>query len=87
MNRSNQYTYAAVLTKEADGGYSVRFPQLDGCYTQGNTLADALTMASDALRLHLQGMVADGDDIPQAESSNPSSCDGAAMYQITVKLS
>ena len=44
MNRSNQYTYAAVLTKETDGGYSVRFPQLDGCFTQGDTLPEALRM-------------------------------------------
>ena len=66
MNRSNQYTYAAVLTKEADGGYSVRFPQLDGCFTQGDTLPEALRMASDAMSLHLYGMEQDGETIPKA---------------------
>ena len=33
-----KYIYPAVFTKEEDGGYSVVFPDLESCYTCGDTL-------------------------------------------------
>jgi len=44
--------YPAVFLKE-DVGYSVSFPDLDGCYTQGETLEEAMEMAQEALGLFL----------------------------------
>ena len=67
MNRVSTYTFAAAFTKEADGRYSVRFPQLDGCYTEGNTFEDARRMAIEAMSLHLYGMEEDGEAIPEAD--------------------
>ena len=67
MSLPSKYTYMAFLTKEADGGYSVRFPQLEGCYTQGDTFEEALQMARDAMSLHLYGMEKDGEAIPAAD--------------------
>lgn len=64
MNKTT-YTYPAIFTKEADGGYSVRFPQLDGCYTQGDTMEEAQRMATEAMALHLFGMEEDGDQVPE----------------------
>lgn len=64
MDQKSSYTFAAVFTKEADGGYSVRFPQLDGCYTQGDSFEEARRMAVDAMSLHLYGMERDGEAIP-----------------------
>ena len=43
----SKYVYPAIFTSEPDGGYSVYFPDLEGCYTCGDTLADALFMAED----------------------------------------
>ena len=34
MKRPSEYTFAAVFEKEADGRYSVSFPQLEGCFTE-----------------------------------------------------
>ena len=51
----SKYVYPAIFTSEPDGGYSVYFPDLEGCYTCGDTLADALFMAEDALALILYG--------------------------------
>ena len=62
--KANSYTYPAFFLKEANGAFSVRFPQLDGCYTQGNTFEEALCMAEDAMALHLFGMEEDGEPIP-----------------------
>lgn len=66
MKRPSEYTFAAVFEKEADGRYSVSFPQLEGCFTEGDTFEDARRMAVDAMSLHLYGMEQDGETIPKA---------------------
>lgn len=66
MEKASIYTYVALFTKETDGRYSVRFPQLDGCFTQGDTFDEALRMAQDAMALHLFGMEEDGEAIPDS---------------------
>ncbi len=48
-----KYVYPAVFTPEENGMYSVDFPDLEGCYTCGEDLADALYMAEDVLALTL----------------------------------
>ena len=68
---STKYAYPAIFTPEEDGGYSVRFPDLEGCFTCGDDMADAMFMAEDALALVLYGYEHDGRMIPvpsQAES-------------------
>ena len=63
----NQYSYMAIFEKEADGGYSIRFPQLPGCVTDGADFEEGVKMAQEALSLHLYGMEKDGDEIPEAK--------------------
>ncbi len=60
----NKYVYPAVFTPEEDGGYSVVFPDLEGCYTCGDTLADAILMAQDVLALTMYGYEHDQKQIP-----------------------
>jgi len=45
--------YPAVFTEENEGGYSVSFPDLPGCFTEGNTLEQAHAMAVDAIGLYI----------------------------------
>lgn len=41
--------YPAIFTPDPEyGGYTVTFPDLPGCVTQGDTLAEAIFMAEDA---------------------------------------
>ena len=47
-----KYIYPAVFEKENDL-YSVYFPDVEGCYTSGEGLEDAINMAEDALSLML----------------------------------
>jgi len=65
MERKARYSFAAVFEKEDNGSYSVRFPALDGCFTQGKDFEEAYAMAQDAMSLHLYGMEEDGEEIPQ----------------------
>ncbi|MBQ1433274.1 MAG: type II toxin-antitoxin system HicB family antitoxin [Ruminococcus sp.] len=48
-----KYVYPAIFEKEPEGGYSVYFPDIEGCYTQGEDLAEAVENAEDALCLAL----------------------------------
>ena len=47
------YVYPAIFTPEDGGAYSVDFPDLESCYTCGDTLAEAVYMAADVLAFTL----------------------------------
>ena len=57
--------YPAIFHKE-DIGYSVTFPDLPGCITEGDTLEEALYMAQDALGLYLYSLKEDKISLPQS---------------------
>ncbi|MCL1819996.1 MAG: type II toxin-antitoxin system HicB family antitoxin [Oscillospiraceae bacterium] len=61
-----KHTYTAVFTPETNGLYSVIFPDLPGCYTSGDDMADAVYMAQDVLCLTLYDMEQDKKPIPTA---------------------
>nr|DAV86949.1 MAG TPA: hypothetical protein [Caudoviricetes sp.] len=48
----NIYVFPAIFLKE-DDGYSVKFPDIDGAFTCGETFEEALLMAKDCLELNL----------------------------------
>jgi len=50
---------------EADGdGYFVSCPALQGCYSQGDTYEEAFENIKDAIKLHIEDRLADGEEIP-----------------------
>lgn len=61
-------TYPVCLYPN-DSGYTVIVPDLPGCVTQGNSLSDALFMATDAAGLWVLDELEDGKKPPAA--SNP----------------
>ena len=81
--RKTTYTYPALFTKESGGGYSVRFPQLDGCFTQGDTMDEAQRMAAEAMALHLFGMEEDGARIPDSDFDGIAAKRGELVVPIT----
>ena len=62
--------YPAVFTPEDDGGYSVAFPDLDGCFTQGEIIEDAYKMAFDALGLAIDFLESEKRTIPSPSTPN-----------------
>ena len=54
----------AVLFERTDTGYSAHVPDLPGCVPAGPTLEETSALIRDAIRMHLAGMVADGEPIP-----------------------
>lgn len=65
--------YIAYLHKDRNSDFGVSFPDFPGCITAGKTLEEARRMAAEALALHIEGMVADGEEIP-----TPSTLDALA---------
>lgn len=60
-----KYIYPAIFAKD-DKFYTVRFPDFDSCYTQGDDLQDAFDMAADVLCLTLYDMEENKENIPSA---------------------
>jgi predicted RNase H-like HicB family nuclease len=56
--------YPALFRTESVGGYSVVFPDLDGCITEGDDLKHALEMAQEAMGLYLVSLEEDKTPIP-----------------------
>ena len=50
-------TYFAVVSKESDSAYGLRFPDVEGCFASAEREEDILSNAIEALLLHLE----DGD--------------------------
>ena len=48
-----RYVYPAVFVPSEEGGYIVSVPDIEGCFTEGNTLAEAMFMIQDALAMML----------------------------------
>jgi len=61
-----KYAYVAVFSPEESGLISVDFPDLQGCYTSGDDIADAVYMAQDVLCLTLYDLEQDKKPIPKA---------------------
>ena len=56
--------FIALIHKESESDFGVSFPDLPGCVTAGTTLDEARANAAEALTLHLDGLIEDGDDMP-----------------------
>ena len=58
--------FPVVLHKDADSDYGVTIPDVPGCFSAGGTVSQALENVQEALALHFEGLVADGEALPQA---------------------
>lgn len=63
-------TYPACFypCEEKKGGYTVEVPDLPGCVSEGDTLADAILMATDAASGWVLDELEDGKIVPPASS-------------------
>ena len=56
--------YPAIIER-GEAGFGAFFPDFPGCVSAGDTQQEAAAGAIEALRLHVRGMLADGDPIPE----------------------
>ena len=59
-----RYAYPCKIKPSSDGGYSVRFPDVYGANTGGDTYAEAKFQAHDCLTAALRGYIRCNEDMP-----------------------
>jgi predicted RNase H-like HicB family nuclease len=57
--------YIGLLRKDADSDFGVDFPDFPGCITAASTLEDVRVMAREALGFHIEGLIEDGEPVPE----------------------
>lgn len=55
-----------VVIEKAGENYSAYCPDLPGCVATGDTPEEAETSMHEALQLHVEGMLEDGEPIPES---------------------
>ena len=58
-------TYTIVVEPEESGGYFVAVPALPGCFTHGRTVEECQQRAVEAIEVHITGLQADGEPVPE----------------------
>jgi len=66
MGGASVRNYNVVLEPSPDGGYVAVVPALPGCYSQGDTVEEALASAREAIELTIEDMEANGEPVPDA---------------------
>lgn len=65
-----KYVYPAIFTYEDEGAFSVRFPDIEGCNTFGESIDEAIVMAEDACCLMLYELESEGSAAPDPTPIN-----------------
>lgn len=61
-------SYIALIRKQSSSDFGVDFPDFPGVITGGRTLDEARQLAAEALDFHVDGMIEDGEAVPEPSS-------------------
>jgi predicted RNase H-like HicB family nuclease len=53
-----------VIIEKDEEGYFAYCPSLQGCYTQGDSYEEIIDNIKDAISLHLEDRIANGEELP-----------------------
>ncbi|MBI2506571.1 MAG: type II toxin-antitoxin system HicB family antitoxin [Candidatus Colwellbacteria bacterium] len=62
-----KYHFSIVIEGDKDG-YFIRCPEIQGCYSQGESYEEALENIRDAIKLHLEDRISAKEDLPETKS-------------------
>jgi antitoxin HicB len=66
MNNQREYSYTVLLDPDPESGtYTVTLRALPGVVTQGSSVEDAIAQAREAIQVHIEGLLADGEPVPE----------------------
>jgi len=71
------YHFAVVVEKDKQG-YFAYCPELQGCYTQGETFEQVVENIKDAIKLHVEDRLANNEPITTSEIVSLSSIEVTA---------
>lgn len=61
-----EYVYPAIFRANDDGSYSITYPDLPGCISEGKSLANAMFMAQSALTQWIEYLADKKEALPKA---------------------
>ena len=64
-----EYEFTVVIERDEDGKYLAICPSLQGCYTEGDSEAEARSLIADAIKLHVEDRLASGEPINEELAS------------------
>ena len=68
MKRVEQvYRFPVVIERDSDG-YVATCPDLQGCYSQGDTYVEVLENIRSAIRLHIGDRIAENEEVEQSSA-------------------
>jgi len=62
-----KFRLSVIVEKDKDG-YFAFTPELQGCYSQGDTYEEVMENIKDTIRLHLEDRLESEESIPEIES-------------------
>lgn len=75
-----KYTYPVIFEPAEEGGFIVSVPDISGCFTEGDSMAEAMEMAKDALETMLVHYEDNKKDIPLASDIKSIKTDFIVSY-------
>ena len=63
------YDYKVIMEPDESGGYIVTCPSFTGCYSQGDTIEEALANIREAILLCIEDIEEEGEEIPDPSRS------------------
>jgi len=71
------YRFAVVIEKDKQG-YFAYCPELQGCYTQGETFEEVIENIKDAIKLHVEDRLTNNEPVTTSEMVSLSSIEVTA---------
>ena len=76
--------YIGLIHKDVESDFGVSFPDFPGAITAGASLDEARAMAEEVLAFHVEGLIQDGEPIPEPSTletvmADPENRDGVAI--------
>jgi predicted RNase H-like HicB family nuclease len=59
------YTFRVIIEPDENSTYHGYVPSLRGCHTWGESIEDTKANLREAIQCHVEGMLIDGESIPQ----------------------
>jgi predicted RNase H-like HicB family nuclease len=64
--KTGRFRFPVVIEKDRSG-YFAACPALQGCYTQGNSYEEALQNIEEAISLHVEDRIENGEQVPTSD--------------------
>ena len=70
--------YTVIIHPAEEGGYWTEVPALSGCYSQGESVEEALNRTREAIECHIAALREDGQEVSRDE--------GLLIGRVSVKV-